>query len=383
MNCKFLKHGMAIKYDQIVTPCCVWKSTTEYTQSNHLDQVNIVNWHKSKFITEASELLANGQWPESCSYCKLIEDQGRGDSMRLSGESAYSYYGEDDITLEIRPGSVCNFACQTCWPEASSRVAEYHVKAGLISRNEIISNSFTDFDQLLPIASRIKNVNLLGGEPFYDPSCKKFLAWAKNNLSADILMFTNGSMIDWDFLTTYSKKITLVFSLDATGTPAEYIRLGTEWATVLSNYKQALALPNVAVRVNITMSVYNYLYLEELFDVLCEKWPEVVSFGTTFSLPYLGVASIPLSGRSVIIDSLTRVKQKIVSTKIEQGQWHNAVNAIQSIITQLQTGEFNQELHTQLIDVVAKLDTVKYIKLEDYCPELAEVLQYKSTKLLI
>jgi ubiquitin C-terminal hydrolase len=49
--------------------------------------------------------------------------------MRLNGDAAYSHYAQDELVLEIRPGNTCNLACQTCWPQASSRVTDYYRKA--------------------------------------------------------------------------------------------------------------------------------------------------------------------------------------------------------------------------------------------------------------
>ena len=94
-----------------------------------------------------------------------------------------------------------------------------------------------DFDFLLPVAKRIKNVVLLGGEPFYDKACLKFLSWAQDNLTANLMMFTNGSVVDLDFLQSYPGRITLVFSIDAVGPAAEYVRYGIVWEEFLKNYQ--------------------------------------------------------------------------------------------------------------------------------------------------
>ena len=54
-------------------------------------------------------------------YLNLTNDTGK-HKCRIHRLLALQYIPTDDITLEIRPGNTCNFACQTCWPEASSRV---------------------------------------------------------------------------------------------------------------------------------------------------------------------------------------------------------------------------------------------------------------------
>ena len=110
MQCKFLKHGLAISYDHVVKPCCEWRQDINYSTENHISQVDLTTWHQKNIVFE--QQLANDVWPSACTRCEHRENQQRNDSSRLSGEHAYAHYANDDITLEIRPGNVCNFSCQ-------------------------------------------------------------------------------------------------------------------------------------------------------------------------------------------------------------------------------------------------------------------------------
>lgn len=374
MECKFIKHGIAISYDQVVKPCCVWKVDADWQTVHHLNKTDLADWHNNLDLVEKRSELDADRWPSNCKECKVIESQGRQDSSRGNGNSAYSHYQDNDITLEIRPGSTCNFACQTCWPEASSKVAHYHSQAGLIDIKSINSIRFDDFEFLLPIADRIRDVVLLGGEPFYDKSCRAFLSWAQEHLTANLILFTNGSMIDFDFLKRYQGKITLVFSLDATNRAAEYIRFGTVWQEVLDNFKRAKEL--VTVRVNITGSVYNFHHLESLMELLTPDWPEVVSFGVPEEL-YLLENVVPVELRQRTIDSLNRSIALVKTANIESGQQHNAINALQSIVTKLESQPWDPVQHQVWCDFVTSMDRVKNIQVQDYCTVLDKILQYK------
>jgi len=375
MECKFLQHGIAPGYNSVVKPCCVWNSSAEWKINQRIEQIDLSTWHKSSAVIESQNLLKSGQWPTACSECEKLESQGRTDSMRLNGAQAYSHYNENDITLEIRPGSTCNFACQTCWPEASSRVAQYHHQLGLIDITQLETKKFENFDLLLPIASRIRDVIVLGGEPFYDKSCKKFLTWAKKNLSANLMMFTNGSLIDWDFLNTYTGKITLIFSLDAIGRPAEYIRFGTVWSTVFENFQKVQQLKNVELRVNITTSFYNYIYIEELINMLCQEWPTVVSFGSP-KQDYYNESSVPLDYREEIIQSLERAIKSIVMANIELGQKQNAVNTLTTHVSNLKNIAWRPENHQHIKDQTQGLDRVKGVNIANYCEFTARMLSH-------
>jgi len=376
MECKFIKHGLAIAYDHVVKPCCIWQIDQDWKSSNHISHTNLDTWHQSQAVLSARTQLDQDIWPERCSKCKNLEQQSRNDSMRGNGNSAYAHYTGDDITLEIRPGNTCNFACQTCWPEASSRVSQYQHQAGLIDIKEIDSTGMKDFAFLMPIKHRIRDIVLLGGEPFYDKSCRRFLSWAMTNVDANIMMFTNGSCIDYEFIEKFPGKICLIFSLDATGSPAEYIRFGTVWTDVLANYQRCSALPNVEVRVNITTSVFNYFYLDDLIDLLCQRWPSVVSFGVAFQ-PWFFEDALPIPAREVAIATLSKALAKINNTDIESGQKHNAINAVTAIISNLHTKPWNQKSYDQLRDYVIKMDAVKKISMQDHCPLLAQMLEIK------
>jgi sulfatase maturation enzyme AslB (radical SAM superfamily) len=374
MDCKFIQNGIAISYDHVVKPCCVWKIGPEWAQTQQLSNTNLATWHISQPVVGLQKTLHQGKWPTACGECARIENRGRSDSMRLNGNSSYADYSPSDITLEIRPGNTCNFACQTCWPAASSRVAQYHSQAGLIDIKPINSKRIDDFEFLLPIKHRIRDVILLGGEPFYDKACREFLAWSQQHLSANITMFTNGSIIDWDFLTQYQGQITLVFSMDAVGRAAEYVRMGTVWDNVWGNYQRAKSMVNT--RVNITTSVYNYHHLESLMELLTPDWPEVVSFGTPFD-EYLLEGTVPAELRKEIVDSLNRAVRIVESANIETGQQQNAVNALNSIRIRLQDQPWNPDAHQQWCKFVNDMDRVKGISAADYCSTLAKLLQYK------
>jgi len=374
MECKFIHHGMSISYDHVVKPCCHWELDQDWKQIHHISKADLTTWHTHPDLIDKQNQLIADHWPSNCKECNLAESQGRGDSGRGNSNYAYKHYQADDITLEIRPGSVCNFACQTCWPEASSRVAQFHSQAGLIDIKNINSTSIDNFDFLLPVAKRIRDVVLLGGEPFYDKSCKKFLAWAQEHLTANITMFTNGSMLDLDFLKKYAGQVTLVFSLDAVGKPAEYIRLGTVWDDVIANYKLAKQFTNV--RINITCSPYNYHHIKSIIDLLVDDWPECVTFGTPTSNKFQE-SIIPMHIRPSIIKSLRDASISILQANIETSQKQNALNAIRDIILKLSNNHWDQTGHAEFCKHVNAMDRVKKVYAQDYCDILNEILIYQ------
>jgi MoaA/NifB/PqqE/SkfB family radical SAM enzyme len=383
VECKFITNGLALDYSGVVKPCCVYKPNPEYQSQNHISKVDLVNWHSKSDVVAIKNQLNNDQWPSGCWVCRDSESQGRGDSMRLNGESAYHSYGDGDITLEIRPGNVCNFACQTCWPQASSRVANFYTQAGISFVDAKMSS--WDYTLISPIKHRLKNIVVLGGEPFYDPKCIDFFKWlVSEDITCPITIFTNGSTLRRKVLQDMKNPVTLVFSMDAMGTPAEYIRIGTDWKKVLDNYKFARSLPHVDVRVNITTSPYNYLYLEELVEWLSQDWPSMVTFGIASSSPnvrYMNETVFPMENRAVIVDSLKRAQSWVAKANTSKDQQINAHTALQSIINNLETLPYDSGTNATLRNFIVQMDRVKHIRVEDYCKEFVECLCMSGTKL--
>lgn len=360
MHCKLLNHGLALSYDKVVKPCCVFKHAGE---SDTVDSISLSSWFDSSKNIELRDSLSKNIWPTECSACEHKESNGRNDSVRGNANSSYGHYRDDDIFLEIRPGNTCNFSCQTCWPAASSRVSSHHKQAfGTI---DIVSERYNDFSFLDDIKHRIKDIVLLGGEPFYDKNCLTFLDYLQHsNISANLTMFTNGSVVDWDFVNSYNGTLTVVVSMDATGKDAEYIRTGTVWRTVVENYKKLKASPNVNVRVNITCSVYNFHLLGGLVEWLADDWPEIVMIDTAMQ-DYLREEVVPNKLRHGIIETLMSAEAVIWKKNIPLHQQQNMSNALKSLIRNFETKEFNEELYNNFTTYRRRLDEVKNVKGED------------------
>jgi len=383
MQCRFLQHGIQVYYGGLIKPCCAFTADQEYRSQHHISQVDLGTWHRSGIIHRLRQELSQDTWPKECARCEHIESQGRGDSIRLSGDQAYGHYQDDDITLEIRPGTTCNFACQTCWPQASSRVANYYRRAGIDFQAELDQD--WSFEMIQPVLSRVRDIIILGGEPFYDKKCLQLLRWLEQQQHHPrITMFTNGSVIDWQFLQQYRDRITLVFSLDALGKPAEYIRVGTEWHTVWANFQTCAAYANVELRVNITTSPYNYIYLGDLLRELTQDWPAVVSWGIASqnqNSRFMNESAIPIAGRGTVVQSLQRALDVLHAGNIEHYQKVNAINAVQSIIDNLESMPYDQQAHRRLLDFIVMMDRIKNLEIQQYCPEVADYLGVSAARL--
>jgi hypothetical protein len=156
----------------------------------------------------------------------------------------------------------------------------------------------------------------------------------------------------------------MVFSIDAVGQAAEYVRYGTDWPVVLANYRRAQAHPKVELRVNITMSAYNYHLISDVISMLTPQWPKVVSFGQPRQL-HLTEIAIPTKNRPKLIQALQGAVDQLLAADIEVDQQHNAVNAVRGVIAKLSQPNYDPVQWDRLQDFVRKMDQVKRISVID------------------
>lgn len=376
MECAYLKHGLAFGYSQSVKPCCEFKTDTQWQERNKLDTLDLSKWHKSYDIENLKNILRKNEYPHNCSHCKNIEEIGIANSLRQNGNLSYQDLQNEDITLEIRPGVTCNFSCQTCWPNASSRVMQHYLQANLLNK-EIKNHKIDNFEFLDQIKTRVKRVIVLGGEPFYDKNCIEFFKYAQKNLKADLIIFTNGSKVNYEFIKNYEGNLNLVFSIDAIGKISEYIRYGSEWNQVSLHYENCILNPKLKTTVNLTISVYNINYLKDTIEYFLEKNNYYITFGFVQE-NHFKTSIIPLELRKPIIESLKLIIKKLLDAKITKDQKIHSLHTLKHLLHILENDIWEKENLIQWQQFVKKMDNIKNIKIENYSSFLTTLLNYQT-----
>jgi hypothetical protein len=178
----------------------------------------------------------------------------------------------------------------------------------------------------------------------------------------------------------YPGKVTLIFSLDAMGEAAEYIRYGTVWQDVVENYVHCRGLENVRTRVNVTVSTYNFHLVGSLLEWLAEDWPEVVSFGiasTVNNTWFMDESVLPLMSRAWVVEQLLNSRNFLEHANIEHYQRLNAQNALSAIMDRLQHMPFDTIKFYRFVEFVRAMDRVKHTDFARSMPVLADMLGYK------
>lgn len=204
-----------------------------------------------------------GRWPEKhCTRCRDIEHKNAGVdnpvlSKRQSVEREYTkpYVADGYLhTLAVDTGRLCNLQCRSCSPVLSSSwIAESQELPRELNMTQAIDIRVwptAEYDYEQDDYSRLNHVNLIGGEPLYNPRAygiiEKIYRETQGNCT---LSFTTNATIALDFerhpwLANF-RQIDLMLSLDAVGRAAEFIRTGTRWDTIERNIDFYQSRPDV------------------------------------------------------------------------------------------------------------------------------------------
>ena len=170
----------------------------------------------------------------------------------------------------FNPGSICNLACVTCGPDASTR---WQRELGL----PVDSGNPREINQeTINKARLMTGIVIGGGEPVLNFSTESLLENLNSNQMVSVHF--NGTVLPrQSFLDKSSKlsNIHYVFSIDGVDKRFEYLRWPAEWNKVVQNILWLIenAPVNIQFGVNITISQLNRPYQDEIVDWVNQTIP--------------------------------------------------------------------------------------------------------------
>ena len=262
MDCQFLKHQVCVRADGQYRLCCV---SLEDSNTENVKTHTPQEWLSSKTHKDAVESFAQGVWPDACKTCANREEQG------LPSKRTQADLGPGISHLDIRFGNSCNLKCISCWEQSSSSIAEEAIemhKQGIIPVNNVLEipnfnwASEAAIEQLVKYP--LKEVYLTGGEPMMVKHLPMLLERLDSSIA--IRFNTNGTIYNpkLEKLLKRFDIINMAVSIDAIGKRAEYIRYGSNWNIVETNFNKYKQYCRVSVTP--TVSVLNNPYMEEVHE---------------------------------------------------------------------------------------------------------------------
>tara|TARA_B000000557_G_scaffold262140_1_gene262361 strand:- start:271 stop:1461 length:1191 start_codon:yes stop_codon:yes gene_type:complete len=314
-------------------------------------------WNNEYFKTIRKNFL-NQEWPENCSRCKYVEENGGVSKRQDSNHMWYSNYNhlisltEEDGSvpyqpphMDVRTGTVCNFKCIHCGPGASSKWQE---DASMLykygydqepSDNKWIAQDSNFWDSL--DISQIKRYNFLGGESFYNKRHNEFIKKVNDSPYAkdvEVMYVSNGSLMNEEKLNDLInfKKIKLRLSVDTLGVAGEYFRYGLDWDDWHKKCKFiddfVKTHNNFDVAFQWTCSNISIFYLIDTYDFIREEYENIrFLFENHVTQPYhMSAQNLPLQIKKNIKNEIesypfkeTHLKQYpfYVSHMMEKNSW--------------------------------------------------------------
>jgi len=316
--------GINIEPNSRVSPCCEFQGSLGDSSTHSLETI----WNSSLWKQIRTKMLA-GQPVEACNKCYQKESMGR-DTLRLSvnrllvDQIGTVNLTQDDGHLDqfhlshwdMRYNNLCNLACRSCSPDASSSWHQPAVKLGLIDADRtpmlIAGRDNNDiFQQIVQHIGHVKQIYFAGGEPsmidkFYD-ILELLDAHGRNdvnlvyNINMSRLSLSKRSLLN---LWQRFPNVSIGASLDGEYQRGEYLRQGLKWDDVVNNRRMMQDLcPHIDFWVNATVSILNALHLPDFHQSWVEKKlikPEDFNVHLLFSPGYLRVDHSPDSMKDKI-----------------------------------------------------------------------------------
>lgn len=313
-----------------------------------------------------SDMLQNRR-PAACNKCWTLEDAGIKSDRMVKNETLDFYSDRDIISFfeecqqgqystvhyKIDTSNTCNSTCVTCNSSASSLWGQLESRHASTPHKSWSLN----YDQVAPDIdfARAKSIGFRGGEPLLSATnfeiLQKLIEY--NNTNCFINFTTNGSVVlnqkQKDILAQFSN-VNMAFSIDGIDSVFEYLRYPLKWEQILKNIDYCKSV-GIIVSTSFTISNLNILYFDKTI-----KWfdqNQIRYFiNPVYNPVYFKPSSLPKS-----------VKDKILTLS------GPTVANFLSVHTELD--EINYAKFCREID---KQDRWKGIKMKDYLPELAELL---------
>lgn len=250
--------------------------------------------------------ISNNEKHTFCDRCWVVEDGG-GHSYRNDWNVRFGIDSDEKIVpevkieyLELTLGNKCNIQCRMCNPWSSNLWAEDIKKYPELNywNSDVDHVNFEyyntpEFDAILEeIIPTIKHINLLGGEPLFNPKYYEILQRVIDSGRAhEVSIQFNTNLLalqDKTFdLWKEFKYVNANISCDGIGVVNEYVRYPGKWNKFIRNldriieWQYQLGGPNkLFLQIHTTMSSLTWLNLGELI-----KWCKTLP--NALKLPFL------------------------------------------------------------------------------------------------
>jgi len=272
------------------SPCCIANPSIHVGDSTTQGLMDIVN---SPMMNELRQNMLEGKKHTFCQTCYEHEEHKVG-SFRETVNREYGKHFQSAVEstnpdgslkefkmryFDIRFSNICNFKCRTCSQDYSSQWEIENKKLKIYVPPVAKNNNKQFLNEVLSHVPTIETAYFAGGEPLITEEHYILLDEMIRLGRTDIRLRYNTNLSnlkfkDRDLLQLWShfkQPIEVSASIDHVGKRAEYIRHGTDWGVVESNFQQLQKVDYVQMSMNTVLSVYNFMTLDVFYQYLFDK----------------------------------------------------------------------------------------------------------------
>jgi MoaA/NifB/PqqE/SkfB family radical SAM enzyme len=368
-------------------PCCHAEMAYPVGNCRHKTLEEI---HRDAPMRGLRDDMLNERPNPTCGRCYEQEESGFF-SGRKSANKHHGHHvkriNDDKFQMtywDIRFSNLCNLSCRSCGHIFSSNWHKDQavLAGGTWSQTNPVLNyagrTETDiWEQLIPHLDYVEQIYFAGGEPLMMKEHYNILDELERRGRFDVRLiyntnFTHVRLKDrtvFDYWKRF-KSVAVGASLDAQGPRAEYIRKGTDWATIEANRARMMEVcPQVDFYISPTLSILNALHLPDFHRDWVEQGlikPQDLNVNILQDPAYLRIDIAPKD-----------YKQKLVKRYQEHLEWlrprdplQRATVGFESAIRFLQATD-NTALIPKFWKKTCELDEIRNENVLDTIPELA------------
>lgn len=329
--------------------------------------------------------MLNGLKPKQCASCYQLEDQGIR-SPRLSETNVWlnstgylesiklkrniQFFQQNrpitPISYDLRYSNTCTLKCRMCNSGSSSSINQEYSKLTAKWPDKFWTVDNPRINHAVEITEDITKVYLAGGEPLVEPLNLALLnQLADVNPEVNLVINTSLNHLSDRFLTILNRfqHLTLAVSLDGTAAVNDYIRSGSDFATVTENIKQVM---HHYLMFGSCISIYNIFNVPDLVQFVIDNYPTAKDnhgINIVGGIDELALDNVPVKLRPMLIEQLTAALD-IAGAQARPG--------IQNLIVTLEQDNFDQARFERFKRYTTILDQNRNQSVGAVVPELAE-----------
>jgi hypothetical protein len=387
----------------VAAPCCIAESCAHEGVGNTRTQslMEVVNSPK---MNQLRNDMLSGIKNKECTKCYQHEDQKVVSSRNFLNNQYKEYYNEvientnTDGSLsefkmryfDIRFSNICNFKCRTCGSGFSTQWEQEDLKNNVYYAKVIPKNDNPDFlKEIFNQIDFMETAYFAGGEPLITEEHYILLEEMIRRGRTDIQLRYNTNLSNLKFKNKdllslwkhFSKGVDIYASIDHYGERAEYIRHGTDWGLVESNFLQAQKTSYLRMNMNTVLSVFNFLTIDKFYQYLIDKklYSPKSNVYTLYNMStpeFLACHILPTKYKDTGIEKIEQAIKFLKKSKFKPQQVKQLIDTIPWIYSK-DTWDKNKDGFRKEIK---RLDSIRGEDFSKTFPELAPLLLADRTQ---